>query len=269
MTLIPLTGTAIYRWPGISSIHQAHHLILCTHLSRSLSSHRSIPTMNPTSETSGQQSEKPAKTCIQPPRRRGRNNTRGSRNGQGSSHSVTDNGANTTNPMSSSTQHMPHHKEAHDPSPIIGSRQNRHQEHKSTHKEATSTQHSFHNRQWRTTDKQQQQQIRIPSQPDTEGLTQALGQLTTEDNGQATASATRPTNSRFRTAKPTKQAGNNPGTNTETQSSKTKTRLKINRGSRKASNNKPPQDKRGTLFDLLTVHLQSRKECMIHSQQGW
>lgn len=264
MTLISFTGIAIPRWPGISSIHQVHHLILRTHLSHSLSSYRSVPSMNPTSEATGQQSEKPAKTPIQPPRRRGRNITRGSRNGQGSSHSVTDNGVNTTNPTGSSTQNMPHHKEARDTNPLMGSRQNRHQEHKSTHKVATSTQHSFHNRQWRTTDKQPQQQLRTPSQPDTEGLTQALGQLTTEDNGQATTSATKPTKSRFRTAKPTKQAGNNLGPNTETQSSKTRPKLKLTWGYKS-----PEEGKRGTLFDLLTVHLQSRKECMTHSQQGW
>ena len=67
----------------------------------------------------------------------------------------------------------------------------------SIHSTATSTRPSYLNSQWRTHSTQQ-----TPS-ADTEGLTQALAQLTTRDNSQDTTTPTAgPTKSRWRTAKP-------------------------------------------------------------------
>ena len=76
----------------------------------------------------------------------------------------------------------------------------------SIHSTATSTRPSFLNSQWRTHSTQQ------TPLADTEGLTQALAQLTTQDNSQDTATSTvGPTKSRWRTAKPRQ-----PPTNTTT-----------------------------------------------------
>ena len=65
------------------------------------------------------------------------------------------------------------------------------------HSMATSTRPSYLNNQWRRHSTQQTPPV------DTEGLTQALEQLTTQDNNQATGALTAgPTKSRWRTAKP-------------------------------------------------------------------
>lgn len=67
----------------------------------------------------------------------------------------------------------------------------------STHSMATSTRPSYLNNQWRTHSTQQTPPV------DTEGLTRALEQLTTQDNNQDTGPPTAgPTKSRWRTAKP-------------------------------------------------------------------
>lgn len=81
----------------------------------------------------------------------------------------------------------------------------------SIHSMATSTQPSYRNSQWRTHSTQQTPSV------DTDGLTQALEQLTTQDNSQDTTVPTAgPTKSRWRTAKPRQ-----PPTSTTTTTTKT------------------------------------------------
>jgi hypothetical protein len=73
----------------------------------------------------------------------------------------------------------------------------------SIHSTATSTRPSYLNNQWRTLSTQQTPPV------DTDGLTQALEQLTTQDNSQDTTVPTAgPTKSRWRTAKPRQQPTN-------------------------------------------------------------
>jgi hypothetical protein len=84
----------------------------------------------------------------------------------------------------------------------------------SIHSTATSTQPSYINSQWRTHSTQQTPPV------DTDGLIQALEQLTTQDSSQDTTAPTAgPTKSRWRTAKP-RQA---PTSTTTTASTTTKT----------------------------------------------
>lgn len=81
----------------------------------------------------------------------------------------------------------------------------------SIHSTATSTRPSYHSNQWRLHSTQQTPPV------DTDGLTQALEQLTTQDNSQdITASTAGPTKSRWRTAKPRQPATSNKTTATTT-----------------------------------------------------
>lgn len=263
---------AFSQWHGMSSTHSTHILIRLSYRLHSTFS-RTMPPMNPTPEASSQQTENRADAARQTSRqhpRCGKNQTQDSRSGPATQQPATDNGAITTNPTDIPTQSMPHQlhrNQAHNPNSIAGPRQKDHLDRRITRSMATSTRPSFHNRQWRTPDSQPQQHHQATSQAGTEGLTQALERLTTEDNGQATATATKPTKSRWRTAKPNQRTGSKPGPNTKTQSANTKVGSNSNsRKPNKTRQSKPPAPpKRGMLFDLLSLHHQSRKECAIHS----
>lgn len=116
-----------------------------------------------------------------------------------------------------SQQQQPFHKSNSKPNPP----RRRGPGNSSIHSTATSTRPSYRNNQWRSHSSQPQPQQTTPT--DTEDLTQALAQLTTQDTSHSTTTITEPTKSRWRTAKPRQQPSNNattskPANPTKTQS---------------------------------------------------
>lgn len=192
------------RWPrieirGISQQLIRHHQLHNTH--------HSMSTEQPIEEVSGQESNQTMDTTTQAPRQ-----PLNSKNGKDRTHPSTIvqtskqtkgsgiNGGSKTRPTTAQATHQPNqprNSSPHTTQPfrkaIAG--------HNSIHSTATSIRPSFLDNQWRKPSIQQQ----TPQTADTEGLTQALGQLTTEDNDQATVPATKATKSRWRTARPHQQ----------------------------------------------------------------
>jgi hypothetical protein len=98
----------------------------------------------------------------------------------------------------------------------------------SIHNTATSTRPSFLNSQWRTHSTQQ------TTSADTEDLTHAMEQLTTQDNNKdTTATTTGPTASRWRTTRAAKQP---PANSTTTDTAPISTRTRSHNPNAKASN---------------------------------
>lgn len=121
-----------------------------------------------------------------------------------------DSGASSNNHTgNSSTQSTQHFNHSYNPNSTVHRRLNTGVGQNSIHNTATSTRPSYLNSQWRTHSSQQ-----TPPTTDTEDLTQALEKLTTEDKQQDTVTTTKPTKSRWRTAKPSsnQQTSSNPTT---------------------------------------------------------
>lgn len=108
------------------------------------------------------------------------------------------NSSSNSNHGDSSTQATHPRQPSRNTVPKATSHRNNRPGNNSIHSTATSTRPSFLNSQWRT------HITRQTAQADTEGLTQAMEQLTTQDNSKdtTTTTTTGPTKSRWRTAKP-------------------------------------------------------------------
>lgn len=123
----------------------------------------------------------------------------------------------------------------------------------SIHSTVTSTQPSYLSNQWRAHSSQQTPPM------DTEGLTQALEQLTTQDNSQDTTTTAGSTKSRWRTVRPRQSPANNTTTAptaTKTPSHKTNTKPNPRQTTQAATLQQQPQaspKKRGMAIGSLSL----------------
>lgn len=191
-----------HQCPGRDQLRKIRFL---THLRDMASNLHSMPPKEPTARETGQDSTvTTSNQAIQSDSRPVKNRTRPSR--ASTQVKDKDSGASSSSNRRggfSSLQSTQQSSRSHNPNSTANRRLNNGAGQNSIHSTATSTRPSFLDSQWRTHSTQpSSQQVGTPSTTDTEGLTQALQQLTTEDKVQDTATTTKPTKSRWRTAKP-------------------------------------------------------------------
>ena len=207
-----------HKCPGRDQLHTTRFL---THLRDMASNLRNMPPKEPTARETGPDSTEDTKTkATQTDSRPARNRTRSSRASTQAKDSGASSSSNNNNSSrGNSSTHMQSTQPSNrllNPSSTLDRRLNNGAGHNSIHSTATSTRPSYLNSQWRAHGTQPISQ-QTPSTTDTEGLIQALEQLTTEDKAQETVTTTKPTKSRWRTAKPT----SNQQTSTNQQASTT------------------------------------------------
>jgi hypothetical protein len=191
-----------HQCPGRDQLRTLRSL---THLRDMASNLNSMPQKEPTGRETGQDSTEITRNqANQSDSRPVKNRSRPSRaSTQAKDKDIGASSSNNSHGTFSSSQSTQHSNRSHNPNSTANRRLNSGAGQNNIHSTATSTRPSFLNSQWRTHSTQaSSQEAGTPSTTDTEGLTQALQQLTTEDKAQDTATATNPTKSRWRTAKP-------------------------------------------------------------------
>ena len=192
-----------HQCPGRDQLRTLRSL---THLRDMASNLNSMPQKEPTGRETGQDSTEITRNqANQSDSRPVKNRSRPSRaSTQAKDKDIgASSSSNNSHGTFSSSQSTQHSNRSHNPNSTANRRLNSGAGQNNIHSTATSTRPSFLNSQWRTHSTQaSSQEAGTPSTTDTEGLTQALQQLTTEDKAQDTATTTNPTKSRWRTAKP-------------------------------------------------------------------
>lgn len=257
--MIPTTARVhiAHQCPGRDQLRTTRFL---THLRDMVSNLHSMPPKESTAKETGQDNitVTPDTQITQSDSRPVKNRIRSSR----ASNQVKDNGASSSsnNSRGNSSTHMQSTQPSNrslNPSSTMNRRLKSGAGHNSIHSMATSTRPSYLNSQWRAHSTQVSSQ-QTPPTTDTEGLTQALEQLTTEDKAQETVTTTKPTKSRWRTAKPTsnQQASINQQTSSTPATTSTKTSSNSFNPKAKSFNIKAQADRRrsqrqkGTAIDL-------------------
>lgn len=266
----------IHQWPRRDYFH---HLTRYQHLhTNPFNTHRSMSLERPTEEATRQDNNQNLGTTTQAPRqthkpRAGKGKTQLSNKGQTPKHikgNGTNNG-NNTNPTTAQDIHQ--HPKPRNTIHTTQPRNNTQLGHTSIHSTATSTQHSLLSSQWAKPSTQQTPSTTATE--DTADLTQALSQLTTEDSGQATTKTTRPTRSRWRTAKPQRQQqATNPTTLPQAHSTNLRpntiqpgtTPMVTTRAQRARQT---PQTQQQTLKTHKTQRTSGRQRGMTHDSLSW
>jgi hypothetical protein len=239
MTLTSLRVHIAHQCPGRDQLRTTRFL---THLRDMASNLHNVPPKEPIMRDAGQDSTENTGTQTPPTGSRPiKNRTRSSR----ASTQMVDSGASSSNRGNPSIQSTQPSNRSHNPKSTVSRRLNSGAGHNSIHSTVTSTRPSYLNSQWRAHSTQPSNQ-QTTSTTDTEGLTQALQQLTTEDNPQDTATTTKPTKSRWRTAKPinNQQTSSKQQTSTNPATINTKTPSTTSNPKAKPSNPKSQSDLR-------------------------
>lgn len=253
----------VHQWPGDNRLHIYRILTrIHYHLPNiTTKDHHSMPPMGPTWEGDEQDKPQDTQTPVENPQRTskdGKAKAPRSRTGRINKQKTTgpSSGSNSR-PGDSSTQPTDNPQPFRNPlSQSIWARSSR-PGNNSIHSTATSTRPSYHSNQWRAHSTQQTPPV------DTDGLTQALEQLTTQDNSQdTTAPIPGPTKSRWRTAKPRQPPTSNrtiATTTTETPSHNSNIKPNPRRTTQAAQAATVPQQqrtsqrKRGMAIDFLRM----------------
>jgi hypothetical protein len=223
--------------------------------------HHSMPPMGPTGEGDEQDKPQDTQTPVENPQRTskdGKAKAPRSRTGRVNKQKTTgpSSGSNSR-PGDSSTQPTDNPQPFRNPLSQSMWAQSSRSGNNSIHSTATSTRPSYHSNQWRAHSTQQTPPV------DTDGLTLALEQLTTQDNSQDTTAPTAgPTKSRWRTAKPRQPPTSNrtiATTTTETPSHNSNIKPNPRRTTQAAQAATVPQQqrtsqrKRGMAIDFLRM----------------
>lgn len=194
----------IRQWTRDTQIPTYRYLTRKHHLRNSIAKHHySMPPKEPTQEEIKESTTQDTITPAQDPQqvsRRGKDKIPQSRPARTTKQkdSVPSSSNNNSNHGDSSIQATRQPQHFRNTAPKTITHRNNRPGNNSIHSTATSTRLSFLNSQWRTHSTQQ------TAPTDTEDLTQAMEQLTTQDNSKdaKTTTTTGPTKSRWRTAKP-------------------------------------------------------------------
>lgn len=216
MTQTSLCLHILHQWPGdnrtrIYRILTRHHHLLLNIIAKH---HHRMPSQGPVDEGTTPNTTQDTPTPAEDPQRTtkdGKAKAPRSRTGRTSKQKASG-PSNGSNSRLGDSSIQPTDNQRHFRNPISQTfARNNRPGNNSIHSTATSTQPSYLSNQWRTHSTLQTPPV------DTDGLTQALEQLTTQDNSQDTTAPTAgPTKSRWRTAK-----SRQPPTNTTTTTTKT------------------------------------------------
>ena len=220
MRSVLLSSRLVHQWPGDNHLHiyrilTRHHY----HLPRTIAKYlHSMPPTGPTGEGDEQNNPHDTQTPAENPQRTSKDGkTRAPRSRTGRTNKQKASGLSSGSNSKvgdSSIQPTDNQRSYRNTLPQTTFARNGRPGNNGIHSTATSTRPSYLNNQWRTHSTQQTPPV------DTEGLTQALEQLTTQDNSQETpAPIAVPTKSRWRTARPRQP----PTSNTTTAPITTKT----------------------------------------------